>query len=163
MFCFLSFFRLLLAPLCSVFPKESLFWGGGAPSLLATCTCCFVPQAETTHLTVVVEKRALTHNLSVLSWHTGMWVSPSCMLVLLRLLCACSAAVLCSAAGTPFAQAPPSHSAAPPPQHPVQTEPAPSPGLPLTSVARTQMTAQAHKIGKTGFVLHNNTKKKENK
>lgn len=70
------------------------------------------------------KRKASTHNLC-LSWHTGMWVSPSCMLVLLRMLCSCSAAVLFSAVGTPLHR--PSLSlCCPAPQHPVQTEPAPA-------------------------------------
>jgi len=61
-----------------------------------------------------------------------MWVSPSCMLVLLRILCSCSAEVLTSTIGTPFLRAVPL-TLMPCPQHPVQTEPA---NLPLTSTVK---------------------------
>lgn len=57
---FLGFFVcFFLVTFGSTLPgvAEKVFWGGGAPSLLATCTCCFAPQTEATHLTVVHKKK----------------------------------------------------------------------------------------------------------
>lgn len=93
LFCF----RLLLAPPCSVLLKISF---REAPSLLATCTCCFALQTEATHLTVVVEqkkkkKRAYGHTTSLFVMaHRNVGLSSSCMLDLLRMSFSCTAAVL---------------------------------------------------------------------
>lgn len=90
---FLFCFRLLLAPPCLVLLKISF---REAPSLLATCTCCFALQTEATHLTVVVEKkRAYGHTTSLFVMaHRNVGLSSSCMLDLLRMSFSCTAAVL---------------------------------------------------------------------
>lgn len=155
-FCF---FRSLLAPpfarRCR--KKRPL----GSPSLLATCTCCFAPQTEATHLTSRCDRRAFTHNLSVCHGTQECGSLLAACSSSSVLLCSCSAAVLFSAGGTPFyLLGPVPVTLLPPtPQHPVQTEPPPPcPTFPLTSLAKPQMIVSTQKQGRLDLFC---TKKKE--
>lgn len=104
---------------------EKVFWG--APSLLATCTCCFAPQTEATHLTVVVKKKSIDTQPLCLSWHIGMWVSPIVACSFSSVCCVLALQRSCLVQLEHLYSGPSFSLCCPPPQHPVQTEPAPCP------------------------------------
>lgn len=100
-FLFFGYFCLHLARCCWI--SRSVFWGH--PLCLLLVLAVLIPKQK---LHILKEH---WHTTSIcLSWHIGMWVFPSCMLVLLRMLnlswilmlCPCSAVVLFSVVGTPL-------------------------------------------------------------
>lgn len=108
--------------------------------MLATCTCCFAPQTEATHLTVVVKRRALIHNLSVChgtqeceSLLVACSFSSVCCVLALQRSCLVQLEHLYSGPSLSLC--------CPTPQHPVQTEPAPLSNFPLTSVANQMIVS----------------------
>lgn len=113
--------------------SRKVFWGIFSACYLYLLFCspnrCYISYSR-------CKLRALTHNLC-LSWHIGMWVSPSCMLVLLRMWCCCSAAVLFSAVRTPLLR-PLLLTLLPSPHSTQSRQNLPLPNFPLTSIAKPE-------------------------
>lgn len=97
-------FGSTFARCCRKKKKKKVFWGH--PLCLLLVLAVLLPKQNTSYSSC--KKKSIDTQPLCLSWHTGMWVSPSCMLVLLRMLCSCSAAVLFSAVGTPLLYSGPS-------------------------------------------------------